>query len=422
MFKVFKFGGASIKDAQAIRNIAMILRQSSYKRLVIVLSAMGKNTNALEAILHARRTQSNDLPLLLENLKTFHLNICHELFDTCPKDLQLILESYFSKLIDHLDQYADAAYDTHYDQTVVFGELMATSILAYYLKEAGFDLVHADVRELIHTDRSFRAARVDWDKTVDAFHKLVQLETASIILIQGFIGGTSDGFSTTLGREGSDYSAAIAAYCLQATDVTIWKDVPGLLNADPKRFEKTVKLHQLSYQEAIELAYYGASVLHPKTLKPLQNKNIPLYIRSFLNPQNPPTVIDHQSEMDMAVPSFIVKDNQMLVSIHTRDASFMDEQRLHYLFGVLHRIGIHAHLIQISALSLSICSDEVKTKLQALLTELRDDYFVRYNTELQLFTVRHYNGYEQMFDEFVKGKEVLLEQRSRLTLQLVLRN
>lgn len=418
MYKVFKFGGASIKSAEAIKNIAQILRFSQFENLAIVVSAMGKSTNALEALLHASRNQDASFSSLFQAFKDDHLNICHDLFGTCPESLRMQMAYLFEQLELQLDGFIDQSYDFHYDQSVVFGELLSSCIIGFYLKAEGFDIQIAEARDLIITDAQYRRAAINWEATTAAIEAFACNPASRFFITQGFIGRNEAGMFTTLGREGSDFTAAILANCLNASEVTIWKDVPGLLNADPKRFENTVKIDQISYQEAIELAYYGATIMHPKTIKPLQNKCIPLYIRSFIDPLLPPSVIHDKAEFDAAVASYIVKDNQMLLSIRSKDFSFMDEQLLHHIFGKMHQLGMHAHLVQSSALSLSVCLDHQPEKLDLFIRAL-PDYAIRYNTGLQLLTIRHYGDLQA--SDAAKGREILLEQRSRLTLQLVLR-
>lgn len=420
MFKVFKFGGASVKDAAAIKNLKKILSKPSDERLVIVVSAMGKTTNALEKILEAARNHSSDFTPLFDALKVFHYHICSELFETPPLSLFSQLEDIFQKLYFQLSISPDSIpYDEHYDQTVSFGELLATKIVSHYLIQENLSLKLVDARACLITDNCYRAASINWPQTCDAISTLKEQTTEKMILTQGFIGIANNGRTTTLGREGSDFSAAIFAHCLNASEVVIWKDVPGLLNGDPKRFSVTQKIDHISYSEAIELAFYGATVIHPKTIKPLQNKSIPLKVQSFNDPELSPTLIDNNPDYDNVVPSFIIKDNQMLISISPRDFSFMSESNLQEAFGIFHNLRIHANLIQASAISLSICIDENPDRLEALLKSFRDKYAVKYNSGLEMLTIRHYN--EKLAAEASKGREILLEQRSRITLQFVMK-
>jgi len=418
MTRVFKFGGASVRDADAVRNLGKILKNESETSLAVVISAMGKTTNALEKILASYRNNDQQAKLLFAQLVNFHFNICNELFgekyDSLKNELHLLFQELEQQLKAEIQDY-----DQHYDQTVSFGELLSTTIVAFYLRSIGINVKHADARTLISTDAQYRAATVAWDITCRNIRQAFQGAQESVFLTQGFIGRSDNGFTTTLGREGSDYSAAVVAYCLDAQELVIWKDVPGLMNADPKRFNDCLKISQISYQEAIELSYYGATVIHPKTMKPLQNKQIPLKVASFLNPGEPPSVIHSNSEFDTLVPSFIIKEDQMLLSFSARDFSFMSEERLHQLFGSFHRIGLHANLLQASALSLSVCANQDADLLKKIMALHGNVYTIKYNQSLELLTIRHYTA--ELAERFSKGKEVLLEQRSRVTLQLVLR-
>lgn len=420
MFKVFKFGGASVKDASAVRNLKDILFETTSERLVIVVSAMGKTTNALEKILDAARNQSQDFSQLFESLKKYHYEISKQLFETPQPDLEKQIEELFTELHDAFLLAADTiSFDEHYDKTVSFGELLATKIVSHYLVHEGLSLKFADARLLVLTDQNYRAASIKWQETCIAVSALKNQISERMILTQGFIGRNAEGKTTTLGREGSDFTAAIFAYCLDAKEVVIWKDVPGLLNCDPKRFAETQKIDHISYSEAIELAFYGATVIHPKTIKPLQNKGIPLKIQSFNNPKLTPSLIDNNPDSDNKVPSFIIKDNQMLISLSPRDFSFMSESKLQEAFGLFHELRIHANLIQTSAISLSICVDENKERLESVLDSFRETYVVKYNTGLEMLTIRHYT--DELAKDASTGREIFLEQRSRVTLQFVMK-
>ncbi len=419
MVKVFKFGGASIRNAAAFKKMAEIL--SAYKKdsLVIVLSAMGKSTNALEAMLAARRNGKIDLfEVLFSDFKDKHFEVVKDLFHEVPETLSASLEALFIQLHQHFAEYHNRPYDFHYDQTVCYGELISTHIAAVWLRHCGFAVSLIDAREYIKTDTQHRAASLNWAETCQKIQSL-KAQKHSLFLTQGFIGSNMEGVSTTLGREGSDYSAAIFAHCLDADETVIWKDVPGLLNADPRRFDQAVQLAHISYGEAIELAYYGATVIHPKTIKPLQNKSIPLKVQAFADPEAKPSIISANAAFDTQIPSFIVKEKQVLLSITPRDFSFMNEVNLHKLFGMLATHRIHANLIQTSAISLSICADHDEEKLNDLLSALKPGYSFRYNTHLDLLTIRHYT--DDLAEEMCRNRIVLLEQRSRITLQLVMK-
>ncbi len=418
MLKVFKFGGASIKDGDALRNLVSILKHYTPSPLVVVISAMGKSTNALEALLLAVR--NNDQTLynqLFDDFKRDHLQIVEEVFDKDQEAIDKQLHLLFNALDQHMKTLCGKPYNFHYDQTVCYGELISTAIVHAYLNRCGLNCQLLDARSCIKTDSCFRAANVNWPMTEQHIRKIKPGK--GIVLSQGFIGSDKVGQTTTLGREGSDYTAAIFAYCLDAEEVVIWKDVPGLLNADPKRFEAAVQLSRISYGEAIELAYYGASVIHPKTIKPLENKGIRLLVQSFADLKVQPSLISHMADFDDRTPSFIIKDNQMLCSVSPRDFSFMNEQSLHKLFGILAELHVHANLIQVSAISLSFCADYEAAKLSDLLLRLQESYRMKYNTGLELLTIRHYN--DQLLNEMCKGRHILLEQRSRTTAQMVLK-
>ena len=427
--KVFKFGGASVKDAAAVRNLADIVSERVEENVLLVVSAMGKTTNMLEKVLAQYRLadgspEGDPLQLAVD----YHEGIMAGLFPDRSHPVYGRVSELFGELRANLQQ-PEPDYDRHYDRTVCYGELISTTIVCAYLIERGIRSEWLDARGLVITDRCYRAAQVDWDETARRIRPLnARFVPGKVFVVQGFIGGTADGLdSTTLGREGSDYTAAIFANCLDAEEVTIWKDVSGLLNADPKRFSDTVKIPCISYSEAIELAFYGATIIHPKTIKPLQNKGIRLKVQSFLNPSSDPTVIDGSEDArslsrDAAVPSYIVKDHQTLVSISPRDYSFMNEHNLQIIFATCDDLHIHANMMQTSALMLSICFDYDEAKLKGLLSRLSDRFSVKYNLGLQLFTVRHYRqeGPTPTEEAFLERKNVIVKQSSRSTLQYVL--
>ena len=418
--RVYKFGGASVKDADAVRNLRKILENEERSDLMLVISAMGKTTNSIEKALKDFRDNDGHRPIsALKELMEYHEKIILDLFDGNTE--HPVFEAVTNIFLDlYLNlQETDYDYDYQYDQTISFGEMLSTTIISAFLNENGIKNQLLDARQYIITDHNFRAANVDWDESRLRIEKLQQEHDGTMYITQGFIGAsTKPVVTTTLGREGSDYTGAIFANLLNANELSVWKDVDGVRNADPKRFEKTEKIPHLSYSEATELTFYGASVLHPKTTKPLQNKNIPLKVRCFLDASLEPTVIDGSEEFISYIPSFIVKDNQMLVTIRPRDYSFMNEQNLGILFAMLNDLNIHANMIQTSALDLSICIDGNERKLNQLTASLEQSFIIRYNVGLQLFTIRHYkDGIEK---QFIQGKKVFVEQRSRSTLQLVL--
>ena len=418
--RVFKFGGASVKDADAVRNLKHIIENEDRSDLLLVISAMGKTTNGIEKVLKEFRDANGHLPIgALKDLMEYHEKIMLELFNGNSE--HPVFESVTNLFLDlYLNlQETGYDYDYQYDQTISFGEMLSTTIISAYLNDNGITNKLLDARQYIITDHTFRAANVDFDESRLRIQKLQEEHGGSMYITHGFIGSsTKPVVTTTLGREGSDYTGAIFANLLDAKELSVWKDVDGVRNADPKRFEHTEKIPHLSYSEATELTFYGATVLHPKTTKPLQNKNIPLKVRCFLDASLEPTIVDGTDEFIKYIPSFIVKDNQTLVTIRPRDYSFMNEQNLGILFAMLNELNIHANMIQTSALNLSICFDENERKLTQLIASLEQSFIIRYNNGLQLFTIRHYkNGIEK---EFIKGKEVFVEQRSRSTLQLVI--
>lgn len=417
--KVFKFGGASVNSADAVRNMAQVVQSHlESKPLMVVVSAMGKTTNLLEKLVPGSADVSS-ANTLRQQLEVYHLDIAKSLI---PNDKTIIKK--IQDLLHQLDNtivslQPDAAhYNYNYDQVVSFGEIISTTIIAEYLNHLGINTLWSDARQLIQTDNHYREGRVDWQASETATKTLLADSiTYSVILTQGFIGGTVDHKTTTLGREGSDYSAAILAYCLNAESVTIWKDVPGFLNADPKFFTDTVKIGQIPYNEAIELAYYGASVIHPKTVKPIQNKGIPLYIRSFITPEADGSSIGDYKTIVPETPLYIFKNNQILLSILPRDYSFIAEDNLQVIFGILSKIGIRVNLMQNSALSFSICIDNNPQLVTPLIEELKSMFRVRYNENLQLITIRYYT--QEVIDSIVANRTILLEQRSRTTEQLI---
>ncbi len=426
--RVFKFGGASVKDAASVQNVARIIRDYGEGPLVVVISAMGKTTNALERLtacfMEGNPTGMQDI---FQELKTFHFQIARDLFPSGKHPIFDTLEQSFYHLLYYIREKPGSNYNYEYDRIVSSGELFSSQILSHYLNEAGVANQLFPAQKLIITDAQFRDAHVDWIMTprVIKTKLLPYLKPAkgstkpSVILTQGFIGGTSQGFTTTLGREGSDYTAAILAYSLGASELVIWKDVPGLLNADPKFFRETLLMPNISYQEAIELSYYGATVIHPKTLKPLLKKNIPLKVKSFFNPEAPGTIINQHMESDNLVPSYIYKFNQVLASIFPRDFSFIAEQNLSRIFSDFARHGVKINLMQNSAISFSVCFDKDPVKTPALLRDLEKNFNVKYNADLELITIRHYEKAET--SHLIRDREVLLEQKSRTTLQLVVK-
>lgn len=422
--KVYKFGGASVKDAAAIRNLRQIVQQHGGNGpLLIVVSAMGKTTNALEDIFRLAYEQA-DYNSQMERLEAFHRETARALnpdFGTSTAAaITAGFDSTFRALRQHLATVSTAReYDEQYDQIVSFGELLSSQFVAAVLNDQR-PTHWSDCRQLIRTDENWREARVDWDLTAEKLRTelLPLLQEAGVVVTQGFLGGTATGQTTTLGREGSDYTAAILAYCLGAESVTIWKDVAGLLNADPKFFPDTVRYPEISYQETIEMAYYGASVIHPKTIKPLAVRRIPLLVKSFLDPSAEGTVI-HDCRHGLLVPAFIRKDGQCLISFESKDLTFISEENLEVIFGALAQVRLKIHLMQNSAISFSVCTDFSAYRLEKLLAVLREQFTIHYNTGLELYTIKNYDA--ESIHRLTTGRELLLEQRSRQTFQFVCR-
>jgi aspartate kinase len=418
--EVYKFGGASVCDAKSIKNMTELIIKSDADQLLVVVSAMGKMTNALEYLTQSFISNNGESFRILDDIKTFHFDVMHNLFSDAQHPVFNDVANVFVEIEWLLEEEAIDAPDYIYDQIVSIGEVVSTKIIAAYLQSTGKNVSWADARNYIKTDNSYREALVDWEKTdLEIQRHLVPLLEKSVVITQGFIGGTSENFTTTLGREGSDYSAAIFSACLNATALTIWKDVPGVLNADPKWFEKTEMIPQLSYHDAIELAYYGATIIHPKTIKPLQNKNIPLYVRSFVNCDQVGTVIN-ALHTEKPVPSFIFKMNQVLISIFPKDYSFIIEESLSDIFNVFHKHKVKVNTMLNSALSFSVSVDQDELKIQNLITELKEKYHVKYNTGLELVTIRYYN--QETISRVVANKQLLLEVKSRNTCQILMKS
>jgi aspartate kinase len=419
---VFKFGGASVKDAASIQNVASILSLYPGEKIAVVVSAMGKSTNKLEEIVTALETKNHTLFIgLVDELEAFHMDIMAALFPERHFKIYQTIAELFESLRARFETDFSDNESFEYDQIVSFGEVISSQIVSAYLIDQDFSVKWMDARTLIRTDHSYQEGKVDWGKTEQFVQErmLPAFQDADILLSQGFIGHDSEGFTTTLGREGSDYTAGILAYCGNAESVTIWKDVPGMLNADPKYFSNTKKLEAISFKEAIELSYYGASVIHPKTIQPLQNRNIPLFVKSFLDPKADGTIIQASSSKDHLVPSYIFKFEQALYSFTPKDFSFIVEENLSVIFGKLSELNVKINLMQNSALSFSILVDQNKLKRDEFLALFQSDYEVKYNENLSLVTIRHYD--EDTIQQVTLGKEILLQQRTRHTARFVLK-
>lgn len=420
--KVFKFGGASVKDAAAVQNVANIIALFKGQKIGVVVSAMGKTTNALEEVVNALWDRdAENFNFQIEQLKAFHSDIMKSLFHDLNHSIFGEINQEFDDLKEMYDERIPDNFNFEYDQIVSLGEVISTKIVNAYLIQSGISSAWADARLLIRTDNKYREGEVDWKKTEELFERnfVPAFSNVDVQVIQGFIGHTSEGLTTTLGREGSDYTAGIIAFCCDAESVTIWKDVPGMLNADPKWFDNTIKLNRISFHEAIELSYYGASVIHPKTLKPLQNKNIPLYVKSFIEPNASGTVIQSSKVEDHLIPSFIFKMNQVLFSFTPRDFSFIVEKNLSDIFSRLAKADAKINLMQNSALNFSILLDEEKVNIDEIRALFEDTYRVKYNQGLELVTVRHYD--QATLDRVTLDKDIILQQKTRETARLIVK-
>lgn len=412
--KVYKFGGASVKDAESIKNLVRVLKHEGYKDTLIVISAMGKMTNAFEKVINAYYNNSEDLSDQITIVRNFHIELIENLFED-KQPVLFEIELLFGQLSGFLAINKSIDYNYIYDQIVCYGELLSTKIISNYLNEVGIFNNWVDVREYIKTDAYYRNAAVNWEQTHTNINKL---NTLNLNITQGFLGGNSKNETTTLGREGSDYTAAIFAYCLNAESVTIWKDVNGVLNADPRYFNKTVLLEQISYSEAIEMAFYGASVIHPKTLKPLENKKIPLYVRSFYNLENKGSTVSKGQHLFPETPCFILKNEQILVSISALDFSFMVEHNLSDIFKILHNCKLKVNLIQNSALSFSVCLEDKFNNFDAFLSKITLKYNVTFVANVSLYTIRHAS--QKAVDLVAEKGQVLLKQSTKGTVQLIM--
>jgi aspartate kinase len=418
--RVFKFGGASVKDADGVRNVTRILRMFPEDEVMVVVSAMGKTTNKLELLWRAY-IKGDDAQTHLEGIRSCHADIVRELFGD---DAQPVLDTIDNTLVEVewvLEETPQHHPDFYYDQIVSIGEVISTRIISAYMTREGLGNTWLDARDLIRTDNTYRDGRIQWDQTVRMTRETAAKAFASnkICITQGFMGGTDENFTTTLGREGSDFTAAILAYSLDAEEVVIWKDVPGVLNADPKWFDDTVLIPQISYHDAVELAYFGTSVIHPKTIKPLQNKGIPLRVKSFVNPDGEGTVVSSE-DVPMPVPSFIFRMNQVLISIMPLDYSFIVENNLRDIFSRFAAHGVRINVMQNSAVSFGVAVDNDPDRLQELVTDLSHDFKVVMQDGLELITIRYFD--DTTIARTLLGKKVLMEIKSGRTVQMVVRD
>ena len=413
--RIFKFGGASVKDAEGIRNVHSVLQTVGFEDVLLVVSAMGKTTNAFEIVIKNYFDKSPELQSSVQEVKKYHNQILLDLFEDEKNAVFTDVNSLFSELDYFLSQNKSPNYNFVYDQVVSYGELISTTIISHYMSFMGIKTQWLDVRNFIKTDNNYRDTNVDWDLTQKNISKNVKKKILNVT--QGFLGSDENNFTTTLGREGSDYTAAIFAYCLNAESVTIWKDVPGVMNADPRYFENASLLNQISYREAIELAFYGATVIHPKTLQPLQKKEIPLFVKSFLNPMLPGTSVSKGADLEPHLPCFIVKKNQLLLSLSSIDFSFIMEENISKIFGLFHQFKMKVSLIQNSAISFSVCLEDKFGNFNELKNTLSKQFKVSYNENVSLYTIRHFD--EKAAKMVEKDKVVLLKQVSRETMQIV---
>ena len=413
--RIFKFGGASVKDADGVRNVAKVLQHEGTENTLVIISAMGKMTNYFEEIIDTYFYELEDLNLKLNKVELYHKNIISELFQK-ENEIYSEIDVLFGELRWFLARNTSQRYNYVYDQIICFGELLSTKILSAYLNLLQIDNHWLDVRNYIKTDSNYRDAKVNWILTQQIINDKLDLNKLNIT--QGFLGGNDTENTTSLGREGSDYTAGIFAYCLNAESVTIWKDVPGILNADPRVFKETTLIEQISYEETIEMAFYGASVIHPKTIKPLQNKEIPLFVKSFLNPKNSGTMVSKGVRLNPYIPCFIVKKNQIFVSISANDFSFMVEDNLSYIFKKLHDYKLKVNLIQNSAISFSVCVDNKFDNFDAFYTELKSEFKIDFQKKVDLYTIRHFNN--ETIAKVTKRGKSLLSQTNKETIQIVL--
>lgn len=411
--KVFKFGGASVHNAAAVRNMCAITRDQGQAPLVVVVSAMGKSTNALENLISLKNSPE-DLEQALEKFCGFHWDIANDLFDKEHRIFEKLHE--LCQLLSTTLKADITFYDQFYDSVVCYGELLSTTIIHGYLNQSGVPCKFLDARKLIITDSTFREGKVLWEETRNSLRTCILESKPDIYITQGFIAGNDKGQTLTLGREGSDFTAAILAACLDADSVTIWKDVPGVLNADPQRWPDTIKYPSLSYAEAAEMTYYGATVIHPKTIRPLALKNIPLIVKSFIDPVEEGTRIDELRHVALE-PAIIVKADQCLISFQVRDFTFINERKLSMIFNLFEEYNIKVNMMQSSAISFSVCIDSPNKKMKVLINSLRADFDIFYNDHLELTTIKNYR--QPLIDRIIQGKQILLEQKSRKNYQMV---
>ena len=413
--QILKFGGASVRDADGVRNLEKVLQSVGTEKTLIVISAMGKTTNALEKVIEHYFNSKHELQSSIQDVKKYHNGILLELFENESHEAFKVVTALFRELSDFFDRNKSPDYSFVYDQTIGFGELISTTIVSYYLNHKGVKNKWLDVRELIKTNSYYRNAKVEWALTQSKISEAI--DEKALHITQGFLGSDGNNFTTTLGREGSDYTAAIFAFCLNAKSVTIWKDVPGVLNADPRFFENPTLLDSLSYEEAIELSYYGASVIHPKTLQPLQQKEIPLYVKCFLEPKNKGTKVGKSLDLSPKVPCYILRKDQILITVSSLDFSYIVEENISHIFKLLHLYKMKVRSIQNSAISFSVCIENSYNHLEPLILQLKAKYNVRLDKAVDLYTIRHYTT--DAIEEIQKNKTVLMKQITPKTVQII---
>lgn len=413
--QILKFGGASVRDADGVRNLEKVLQHVGTEKTLIVISAMGKTTNALEKVIEHYFNSKHELQSSIQDVKKYHNGILLELFENESHEVFKVVTRLFRELSEFFDRNKSPDYSFVYDQTIGFGELISTTIVSYYLNHKGVKNKWLDVRELIKTNSYYRNAKVEWALTQSKISEAI--DEKALHITQGFLGSDGNNFTTTLGREGSDYTAAIFAFCLNAKSVTIWKDVPGVLNADPRFFENPTLLDSLSYEEAIELSYYGASVIHPKTLQPLQQKEIPLYVKCFLEPKNKGTKVGKSLDLSPNVPCYILRKDQILITVSSLDFSYIVEENISHIFKLLHLYKMKVRSIQSSAISFSVCIENSYNHLEPLILQLKAKYNVRLDKAVDLYTIRHYTT--DAIEEIQKNKTVLMKQITPKTVQII---
>jgi aspartate kinase len=414
---VYKFGGASVKDANGIRNLKEIVSVVK-ENLVIVVSAFGKTTNALEKVLKTWITGDESYKDLLDEICNYHLSVAGQLFPSEITERSKI-DTLFAKLKEYLTTSDRAGYDFEYDQIVSSGEIWSTIIVAAFLKNSGLKAEWIDIRSNLITDDRFRDADILWNESTERIKSIFNFEGTDIYVTQGFIGSTLTGQTTTLGREGSDYTAALLANILDAEKVVVWKDVPGLLNADPKWLSDAIRLEEVSYREAVEMTFSGAKVIHPKTIKPLHNKGIPLHVKSFIFPGEAGTIIKSETALKHGLPVFVKKENQIMVSILPKDFSFAMGENLNRIFDLFIRHGIKVNMVEASAVSIDVCLDDDRTRVESLIDDLKTEFTAAYNDNVEMLSIRHYTP--EAVSRITNDREILLEQRTRSSVRFVVR-